>query len=223
MRVLLLTDSLSLPREYPGGRVAWGDIYVNLLRKAFPGIEFVHVGIGGATISELLRLQNYYALIEPDLVILQCGIVDCAPRALGELEQQIVKKLHLFRFIRPFTGFLRRHRGVTYTPPRCFEENLLALKGKFPGVPFLAIGILPGCSEYESIVPGVSANIVKYNAILRKHADFIDNTNFPREGITPDHHHMNEAGHRVVYEKLLEKIARHLQPSQPGHSADCSA
>ena len=95
MRVLFLTDSLSLPRAYPGGQVKWEDIYVNLLRREMPDLEVIHVGIGAATITELLRLQNYYALVEPDIVVLHCGIVDCTPRALGEIELQEIGRAHV--------------------------------------------------------------------------------------------------------------------------------
>src|SRR5680860_398442 len=158
MKVLLLTDSLSLPRAYSGGQVRWEDTWVSLLRQALPEVQFIHVGIGAATITELLRLQDYYALSYPNIVILQCGIVDCAPRALGKLEVRIIKKLHLFRLVKPFITLLRKYRGLTYTNASVFEQALLKFKDKFPAVPFVAVGILPGCDEYDAIVPGVSEN-----------------------------------------------------------------
>ncbi len=209
MKVLLITDSLSLPRRYEGGTVLWEDIYFNKLRKQFPGAEFILMAMGGATIEQLYLSLNYYKETNPDVVILQSGIVDCAPRALGQLEQQIVIKLRIFRLVHPFTKFLRKHRNLTYTKPKQFEATLLKIKNSFPGKPFISIGILPGCEAYDKKVPGISKKIELYNSILSKHSLYIDNSNFSRDGIIGDHHHMNEKGHQQIFDKLLPLIEQY--------------
>jgi len=213
VKVLLLTDSLSLPRRYENGTVLWEDIYYNKLRKHFPDIEFILVAMGGATITQLFLSLNYYKETKPDLIILQSGIVDCAPRALSQLEQQIVIKLRMFRLVHPFTKFFRKSRNLTYTKPRVFEETLLKIKNSFPDKPFVSIGILPGCEAYDKKVPGVSRKIEEYNAILRKHATFIDNRDFPRDGIINDFHHLNEKGHDEIYKKLVPVITQYRNAS----------
>ena len=114
-RVLLLTDSLSLPRVYKNGIVKYNETYVSLLKKANPNVDFIHVGIGGATITRLDELVKYYIHAEPDYVVLHCGIVDCAPRALSEFELLFFGKIRLMRLIFPFTKLLRKYRSVTYT------------------------------------------------------------------------------------------------------------
>lgn len=211
MRVLLLTDSLSLPRAYSTGVAKWEDTYVSLLRKARPDIEFIHVGLGGGTITQIHLLLNYYKLTSPDLVILHSGIVDCAPRALSQLELQLVIKLRIFRLVNPFTGFFRKHRNLSYTKPKDFEDTVNKIKNTFPGVPFVSIGILPGCDEYEKTVPGITKRINTYNEILKRNSIFISNDDFPRDGIIEDHHHLNEKGHEIIFEKLLKLINQKME------------
>jgi len=201
-KVLILTDSLSLPRSYSNGFVRYNQTYVSLLKKANPEIDFIHVGIGGATITRLLELTRYYIYAEPHLVILHCGIVDCAPRALSEFELQLFGKLKLLRFIKPFTTFLRRYRGLTYTNIRLFTETLIKIRDSFKTSSFITVGILPSCNEYEAITPGITRNIARYNAVLEENTNYIDNKKFPRDGIIDDHHHLSEEGHLEIFHKL---------------------
>ncbi|MFZ4057309.1 MAG: SGNH/GDSL hydrolase family protein [Ferruginibacter sp.] len=205
-KILVLTDSVSLPRAYQNGKVQWENIYVNQLRKAFPDVEFILAAYGGATIQQLFIALNYYAVTDPDIIILQSGIVDCAPRALGQLELDIIKKLHLFRMVKPFTSFLRKHRGLAYTSPKDFENYLLKIKAAFPEKPFIAIGILPGSEAYDKQVPGICNRIVQYNAILEAHSIFINNSNFDYKGILEDHHHLNEIGQSILFDKLRQVL-----------------
>lgn len=209
MKVLLLTDSLSLPRKYEGGVVLWEGTYFSQLKKKFPDVEFVLLAMGGITITQIQLALNYYTQVNPDMVILQSGIVDCAPRALGQLEQQIIMKLHLFRLVHPLTKFLRKFRNINYTSPKIFEETLLKIKNTFPGKPFIGIGILPGCEAYDVKVPRVSQKITAYNSIIAKHTIYVDNTDFPREGIISDFHHMNEIGHSTIFQKLVPLVEKY--------------
>ena len=147
MRIIILTDSLSLPRKYKTGEVLWEEIYANLLRRDFPDIEFVHLGMGGVTITDLLSQMNYYKNLKPDLIILQSGIVDCAPRAFGRIELELIKRLHVYRIVKYSFKFLRKYRGVTYTKIKIFREALKKFKELFQDTEFWAIGIVPGCPE----------------------------------------------------------------------------
>lgn len=202
VKILLLTDSVSLPRKHSKGEVLWDEIYFRQLQQRFPQIEFVLVGMGGATITQLQLALNYYTLVKPDMVILQSGIVDCAPRALSQFEQQLIIKLKMFRLVKPFTTFFRKHRNIAYTSPRVFEGTLLKIKSVFAGKPLVGIGILPGSKAYDAKVPGVSKRINTYNNIIQQHTIYIDNTDFPAEGIINDHHHMSTQGHAVIFKKL---------------------
>ncbi len=209
MRVLILTDSLSLPRKLEQGFVDWDEVYFSRLKKRFPDVDFILVGMGGATITQIFLAMNYYVYTKPDLIILQAGIVDCAPRALGQFEQQIISKLRLFRLVSPFTKFLRKFRGISYTSPPAFEETLLKLKNTFPQKPFISIGILPGSDGYEALVPGISGKIKLYNNILKKNTEFIDNQDFPVDAIHHDFYHLNKFGHELIFNKLEPMVTRY--------------
>lgn len=215
MQVLFLTDSLSLPRKYKNDIVLWEDTYINQLRSIFPEINFIQLGFGGATITELHGQLNYYTVLSPDIVFLHCGIVDCAPRALGKIELELVKKFKLFRIIRPFLKLFRKYRGVTYTNANIFELRLRSIKNRFDKAKFYTIGILPGSVEYEQMVPGITKNIEKYNNILNIDENFIDNSIFPREGIALDHHHLNKLGHTELAERLGIVISEVLMNKTP--------
>lgn len=202
-KVLILTDSLSLPREISGGSVVkYHETYVFLLRKSNPNIEFIHVGIGGATISQLDSLVKYYVFAEPDLVVIHCGIVDCAPRALSEFELLFFGKIRLLRLILPFTKFLRKYRKLTYTKPKVFLNTLQKIRNSFKNVELITVGILPSCEAYEALAPGITENILKFNKILEEEGNYIDNSDFPRAGIIEDHHHLSSIGQFEIYKKL---------------------
>jgi hypothetical protein len=208
LRIFILTDSLSLPRKHNDGEVLWHHIYPNLLKERFKEIEFIHVGIGGATIEELYNQLNYYNNLNPDIVILHCGIVDCAPRSLGKIELEIVKKLHIYRLVSPFFKLFRKYRRISYTTEKKFKNYLTLFKNRFPGAIFSSMGILPGCDAYDQIVPRVSQQIEKYNQILQKNTIHLSLNDIPRSGIISDFHHMNQEGHDFVYRKISAFIEK---------------
>ncbi|MEO8254200.1 MAG: hypothetical protein ABI554_07395, partial [Flavobacterium sp.] len=110
MKILFLTDSLSLPRKYDGGEVIYEDTYICKLREKYPEILISDVAIGGAKITDLLVQCFYYKQFKPDLVFIQCGIVDCAPRSFSLLEKVIIDKLRLRKFSKLFEKKLRKIR-----------------------------------------------------------------------------------------------------------------
>jgi len=211
MRCLFVTDSLAFPRKYRTCTVTWEETYIRLLAKAHPSDEFIHAGIGGATINELLLQLDYYVHAYPDVVVLHCGIVDCAPRALRKWELQVVGRLGLYPVIKSVSTPLRRLRKVNYTSPALFEKALVAIREKFAGRPVAAIGILPSRPGHEAIVPGVGERIDAYNALLEAHTTFIDTSDLPESGTVDDFVHLNADGHRVIYEKVNAVLAR-LRP-----------
>lgn len=74
---MILTDSLSLPRVFPE-KCKFEDTYPYLLRRM--GLHVHQVSIGGATSDTLVSQLHYHLPFNPKIIILQVGIVDCAPR-----------------------------------------------------------------------------------------------------------------------------------------------
>lgn len=205
---LIMTDSVALPRKYIGGIVKWNETYPSKLKAFLTDYEVVTVSIGGASITDLRNQVNYYKILNPKFVILQCGIVDAAPRAFGRIEMDFIKKMKLFRFTKPMVSFLRRYRAHHYTSPTNFERTLIEIKKELNAQEFYAVGILPISTEYERKLPGVKKYSQIYNNILKKHSSFISIDDIPPEGILKDHHHFNASGQHFIFNRILKSITR---------------
>ncbi len=203
---LIITDSVALPRKYNAGTVVWSETYIAKIKSAYTNFEVINVSIGGASIKDLRNQLNYYKNLKPEIVLLQCGIVDAAPRAFGRIEMDLIKKLRLFRLTKPFVTFLRKYRAHHYASVREFESLLLTLINELSAKQFFALAILPSCEEYEQLLPGITKSITAYDTILKKHTHFIDLSKIPREGILNDYHHLNAIGHQYIYEELQKKL-----------------
>mgnify|MGYP005864751069 CR=1 FL=1 len=205
-RVLFITTSSGLPRDKTSDRVEWNETYVNLIRTRRPYINIIHIGVPAAPIAELIRIAGYYKLAQPDVIVLQSGLVDCAPRALTIFEFEIIKRLRLFRVVKRLKRILRKYRNVYYTKPKDFEAGIQRLKMIFPQAKIISCGILPARQAYEDALPGVSRRIKEFNEILKRNTHFIDNSDFPDFGIAADHHHLTAEGNRLVAEKVIKAV-----------------
>lgn len=207
MKLLLFTDSLSLPRQDPEQN-EHQNTWPELLRKA--GHEVCLSAIGGGTIDEIQKQLFYFHGGDYfDAVFVQCGIVDCAPRFVKKWE---LKTLRIIPFGKYFLKFLnhkkiRSLRNLTYTTIHKFDLSLRAFEASF-SKPVFFIEILPANSAYESELPGIIRNIDKFNEQIIKRKHHISMRNIPREGIMTDHHHLNEKGHRYLANEILKSLSK---------------
>lgn len=189
------------------------DTYISLLKEEFPQCDFIHHGRGGATIVDLYKHSSYYhETLKPDLVFMQCGIVDCAPRALTVVEQQVFSRLPvlgrpLTALVRKYSHALRKARKMTYTPVETFAEYVARFEVLFGNVHW--IGILPATEAYEAKIEGIRRNIEIYDAVLRRNR-YISTEHFYASDIMTDFHHLNCNGHRKMFEALVPVIRREL-------------
>jgi len=206
MKILFLTDSLALPRTEVGKKISIHDTYFECLKKQCPQHQFTLVAIGGATILDLYKQVFYYKVLEADLVFLQCGIVDCAPRAFTSRETKFLTKTGLFNIFKPMVKGLRKYRGHKYTKPKKFQHYLSSIQNDLKPARLYSIGILPASEEYEKKIPGIAKSIHNYNSILEKNSILINTADFPMNGILSDHHHLNAIGHEIIFEKIKKII-----------------
>lgn len=206
-RILLITDSLALPRPKPEA-CAYENTWPALLKNS--GKYIVHqVSIGGATTTFLLKQVVYHKMFKPDVVVLQCGIVDCAPRFAKQFELELINRLPFRKFILSKLNrtSVKKFRAITYTPLNRFEQNIKKLADHFKEASMIAIGIVPGSEKYEAVLPGVCKNITAYNEVLQRNADyFIDLQQMTTTGIMSDHHHINDVGHSHIYRHLEDAL-----------------
>jgi len=207
-KIVVLTDSVALPRKHPKGVVAWEQTYIYRLKQVLKDYEIINLSIGGGSIRDIRNQINYYKVLNPRFVILHCGIVDAAPRAFGRIEMDVIKKMKLFRFTKPMVSFLRRYRSHHYVNAIEFRKLLLEIKMEFDAPNFLTIGIVPSCEEYEKLLPNVTKSINFYNNILETQSDYIPLDEMPRQGVLEDHHHINEIGHDFILKKIVEHLSQ---------------
>ena len=112
IKILVFSDSLGLPRNTPQA-VNWEETWVQLLSKIYC-VEYC--AIGGAKVSDLSRQISYYKIFNPDIVIVQSGIVDCAPRALTEFEKQIIERFAILKSF--FHSLNLKVFGALVVPPK---------------------------------------------------------------------------------------------------------
>lgn len=209
MKVLFLTDSLALPRDKPE-KVDFGNTYIELFKRANTNIEVQQLSIGGATLNELVKAAKYYKSFNPDVVVLQSGIVDCAPRALRKSEQKFLKRLpfigkNLLKWIASYSTTLRKLRKINYTKINHFQTFMGRLKEVFSESKIIAVAIMPACEEYEKLVPGITENIVSYNQVLKQCHEIIG-VNATLDMLMSDFHHLNEKGHQYIFNELQEAL-----------------
>jgi len=162
----MISDSLALPRLTPE-KVGYTETYYAKLIDSFKEIAFLQLFIGGATLPFLVQKSGYYASFNPDLVVVQSGVVDCAFRAFGEVELKILGKLRI-RVPKRLLPFLRRVRKKRYTSPDHFRRNIQLLQKRFGKERVYWIAIMPASKEWENKVPGIMKSVEKYNGILQE-------------------------------------------------------
>ena len=222
MKIHILTDSLGGPRTNESEEVYYRDTWISKIVDEF-GSDY--------TISSLVRhslhsseaiqnLDKYVNGFEPDILIIQLGIVDSFPRVLLQKERFLIMRLpfklgHFFvskiiRKIYPhFTKIIKRNE-VNISQ---FEKNVKLLKKCASQVHF--IPIMPACSEYLKISPTANKRIKEYNQILHSEtsniklfSEFLNDSNF-KSGcyVIDDYHHLNKLGHNKVHLYLRKVLS----------------
>ena len=231
-KILCVGDSLTLPR---GNDVKYEDTWLFLLKKYFSRFDFITHFKRGITTNvlvewgggELNNTNNFpYGAdclehFNPDIVILQLGIVDCAPRLLKKgLETRIVSRLPE-KVAKIYINLLKKIRGRnrtnTFVSIKKFEENLINYFNRCKRQELsLAIVIKIGTPSEEMVSknPNIIKNVEIYNAIYDKMQDLfpfvkcIDPLNSKQEKneIFVDGYHPNKLGNNIVYKMLKNEL-----------------
>lgn len=226
LKILCIGDSLSLP----GHGNEFEDTWYCKLQEQFPSCFFgsffkrggtvqmlVSEGGGDATFPFGSDCLEFYL---PNIIIIQLGIVDCAPR--------YIKKSSLFsKFIERLPN---KFKSITYTiikslkqrsvknadiPPEKFKNNLKTYlmrcsKNKVSKVIFIKI-CTPN-NEIRSKSPYLIEAINSYNKIIEntcKNFNFVSIINPLNENhvdIYDDGYHPNPKGNNLVFEELKKEI-----------------
>lgn len=225
-------DSLSLPRYEDG--ILFHETYPELVCRALAArlsrpIHLYNRSMGGASIRELMTAwendSRYFGDVD-EILILQLGIVDCAPRPLGPRLRATVGMLPT-RVRRPIIRFLHNNRsrilrsglGSRFTSPKMFRRLYREWLRRITAQTHMTfvINIAPTTEAIETHSPGLSASIALYNSIIR---EAVDECNTPSIRLIDVHdaiakekvdkyvnvndgHHITRAGHRLYADLIL--------------------
>jgi hypothetical protein len=225
-----------MPRECDA--IPFFKIYPELLRLELDHLEsekrvfLYNRSRGGTSVVSLWRDyqqdRGYFAPIKGDLLIIQCGIVDCAPRPIPEFLRKIIARLP-GRIRSPIVWFLHDHRATLlragfswrYTKPEVFKLTLQrwlsAASKDFQSV--YVFNIAPTTTEMDTHSPGLTNSIEQYNALIDEALQSVPannlflldvNTTIKKLGIVDlisakDGHHITLDGHALYSQIIIDK------------------
>lgn len=219
-RTLIVTDSIGAPRSEPETvtyEQSWVCKVERYLRSRGSTVfAITHNGLH----SQGLRVMadSKLLLYEPTLVLLQCGIVDCAPRVMTNREVLLTKLLGVDRLAHAIASKyhapLSRFRNMSLYSLERFSENQRSVYRllKRSGCVTVQVPIAPACVGYVRKSPNIKAKISAYNLVLRECSDhYLDE--FETEALLnverifmSDHHHLNAFGHELLAGAALAKL-----------------
>lgn len=232
-------DSLGLPRFHDGVSVhqTYAELFAEVLRGRGWDVRLYNRSIGGGSIrdigDQLASDTTYFGDREAGVLVLQSGIVDCAPRPIPHSVRTVIE--HAPAPVRTrVVRFLHDHRahilgaGIVFrrTPPAQFERRFASTleAAKRSARAVFVMNIAPTTPEMDAHSPGLSASIERYNELIARvasgagtevvhidvHRAITDRS--IEECVNPhDGHHITPAGH-ALYAELLAAGSLGLLP-----------
>lgn len=220
MRFLCIGDSLGLPRD----RCPYESTWFYKLREAFPQHEFINFFTRGLVITEAINQYDlYFRYYNPDIVVIQTGVCDCAPRYINvrRISWIILKKICMsLKSEALFWKFVKlkgRSEHCVYTPIDIFQQNFEMLIKKFieEGSCKKIFVVLIGKSTDDIIEKNkyFNKNVDRYNMVIKsiteKYKDIVtvlDPLGNPCNEIYTDGYHCNEIGMSLVFNDIKRYI-----------------
>ena len=186
--------------------------------------------VSGATVEDIERTASVtLPQLGADAIVIQLGIVDCAPRPLRESEREIVGRIRpamlrnlIISIIHRYRAELIDRRGLIQRTPiepfrqsfhRLVEQCLLATQH------VAVLPILPATAANRARNRRVEAEIAKYNEAMRKEPHItmpevevlFRGISIETLCITQESVHLNQRGHDLIA-RFLEGWLRPLTP-----------
>lgn len=229
-------DSISLPRPQDGISFGkeYGFLVYDFLRREVESESFyLNRSIGGAKVKELFDLYSRDLIYfnGKGILIIQCGVVDCAPRPVPMFIRELISiqpdfiKWRIVKFLHNNRSrILKAGFGTRATPPTKFRKvykKWLSYALEREEL-VIVINIAPNTDEIENHSPGFRKSIEEYNRIIKEIVDekkseklihidvFSKILEFDpdRKFIInqKDGHHITLDGHKVYAEEIEKKI-----------------
>lgn len=189
------------------------------------GIDFVASFRRALTSSDAIQqYSDLVGLYDADLLVVQFGITDCAPRRINDrilfwkLLIKIAGRMHLTAaFWYVVKKLFKRDKNTVYTSKDKYEQNMRLLVNKFlssnPNKQVLFI-LIASPSEYLlSRSKFIGDNIQAYNAVLKQICQENERVSFinpldrgDKDLFVEDGFHSNAKGNRLVFEALKDYL-----------------
>jgi lysophospholipase L1-like esterase len=240
-RIVAFADSLGLPRDEP--KILWEETWPYRLETELQSLgceaEVINCSARARTADTLVGhdFWEHVELKAPDVVILQVGVVDCAPRIFSRTEKRVLNLPVVPNLLREWLIRSRSKRRAkltardpmakVYTAPdefRHFLEEFQAKLGRQVPQPVLVVlPIIYEPTAMEAKSPGYTQNATRYNSIL---ADFAGRSeaiwlseqellgsNLSGDCFADDGYHLSPEGNRRLANSLAQRLARVTFPS----------
>jgi len=220
-RVVVVSDSLSMPRPDELIALQFEETYPYLLTKELNNeYEVINRGKRSNTIIDQCIDQNIYddiLFFFPKFVVVQLGIVDCAPRLFSKrFGKYIIGQFSRHRL------FLTKHFLIQDVPINKFSnlyDYLLSTIIEFGSIP-ITVNISRTSSHNESRSYNFQQHIENYNRIILETANrhkaihidmYFESEN--NEILFPDGIHYNHLGSEIVANKIASEIKNYMEKS----------
>jgi acyl-CoA thioesterase-1 len=218
-KILIITDSLGLPRTDPeivSDDDTWVYQVMDYFSSSYKFRLFRHRGMD--TTSLIHHVKNTISAYQDiDIVIFQVGIVDCYPRALSRSNLARIKKLPnwmqraIHKIINRHYQFFVEKGDNRYVNPVKFGENLNVIKEHFQDSSIFILPIAPANKALMCRNRKVENSVREYNQMFAEifKDDFLDaiyKDSKQEDIVLSDGQHLSTIGHRDVFRGIKDLL-----------------
>jgi lysophospholipase L1-like esterase len=234
VRILILGDSLSFPRPHRGQPVA--TTWPTLLKAQLPAADIWLRAQPRSCILDVLKELSFFtdSLPDFDVVIVQTGIVDCAPRPYPRWLYKLIETFLGMAKLRRIERFAHEHLLWMYNRPwvgtrefvRAVQEIAATVRQRNPRARTVFIPIAAPSRTIVQSLPGIDHAAAAYNKILLREIAALGSAHScqcvdpfaqadPFDVTIEDGHHLSVAGHRLIAEALARLLNPAIAPEHP--------
>jgi len=217
-RIVILGDSLGLPRPKLKYEMTYPVILQNLIEKEFEVISR-HRGLNDSEMQTISKWADIKCF-EPNILVIHLGIVDYAPRLFSR-SQELFLRRHPSFLTEKIISFKSRNRlfftkyfPKVYVKPKKYEENIVnlieyALEQNIKKI--ILINIVKVSEQNKLKSYNFENNITTYNDTLSQvskdyNIPLIDMYNVEEKILLNDGIHLNKHGNEILASKLNDII-----------------
>ena len=232
-------DSISMPRYADGIEVgmSWPEILKCAIEQEGKNVFLYNRSLGGAAVSEIFNIVNrdagYFAGC-PGVVIIYCGIVDCAPRPVPQWIRNVIGHMPLLlrkriiSFLHDYRNQVQKVKYWNTTQIRNFRRlySKMIRRVAENGNCIIAVGIGPVSIGMLARSYGLQQELRRYDGLIAEISGAAENVWYldlkakmpmyfkdgrgiaEDEVFLPDGHHFTALGNEIVAKIVFDEIKK---------------